>query len=358
MQMSNMAIAAIQNYLQEAQSNPALHQISLLGSGAIAELEEKLENHYRMEYALLVSNATVGLWAIAMALKLTHSEFVTTPYTYGASLAGFLQLGCKPLFADIDHTLTLDPDSVRKLITPNTQAILGVDLFGIPCDALTMRAITDQYGLFYIADAAQSFGASRNDLPASALADALVVSFTFGKSLFAGEGAAILTNDENLYHKLIWWTQHPMRQKIELGIDLDNEFAINARIHPLAAVWANAVFNESLDAVAKRQVECFEIIDALNEIGLTERITFREWEIMPSFFRLAATWKNESQEDALLKALGDRGFSNISLEPPPVRLLYQQPAFLSQYGDFGVSYSCPNAEHYAERQVCLRTKSS
>jgi dTDP-4-amino-4,6-dideoxygalactose transaminase len=229
-------IAAITNYFLEAQSSSALQQTSLLGAGAIAELEEKLERHYGMRYALCVSNATMGLWAIAMALELGDSTFVTTPYTYGASLSGFLQVGCQPIFADIDHTLTLNPDSVRKAIAPNTKAILGVDLYGVPCDALTMREIADHYGIFYIADAAQSFGASRNDLPASALADALVVSFTFGKSLFAGEGGAILTNNEELYRKLLWWTQHPMRQRLELGLDLDNEFAINARIHPLAAI--------------------------------------------------------------------------------------------------------------------------
>jgi len=347
-------IAAITNYLLEAQSSSALQQMSLLGAGAIAELEEKLERHYGMRYALCVSNATMGLWAIMMALELSQSEFVTTPYTYGASIAGFLQLGCKPIFADLDRTLTLDPDSVSRVITPNTRAILAVDLFGVPCDALSMRAIADRHGIFYIADAAQSFGAFRNKLPASSLADALVVSFTFGKSLFAGEGGAILTNNEELYYKLLWWTQHPMRQKLEIGLDLDNEFAINGRIHPLAAVWANAMFAESLESVVKRQVKCFELIDVLNEIGLTDRIDFQELEIMPSFFRMSATWKDESQDDTLLKALGDRGFS-VGLEAPTVRLIYQQPAFLAQYGDLNCLASCPKAESYANRQICLRT---
>jgi hypothetical protein len=122
---------------------------------------------------------------------------------------------------------------------------------------------------------------------------------------------------------------------------------------PLAAIWANAVFAESLESVAKRQVECFELIDALNEIGLTDRIDFREWEIAPSFFRMSATWKDEPQDEALLKALGDRGFS-VCLESPPVRLIYQQPAFLAMYGGLDCWDACPRAESYAWRQVCLR----
>ncbi len=60
----------------------------LVGSGSVSELEAKLRKHYGMQYALCVSNATTGLLAVALALDLRRVEFVTTPYTYGASLAG------------------------------------------------------------------------------------------------------------------------------------------------------------------------------------------------------------------------------------------------------------------------------
>lgn len=351
MQISDKAIDSVSQYLHQAQSIESLQQISLLGTGAVGCLEEKLEQHYGMKYALCITNATMGLWALAQALDLGGTQFITTPYTYGASLAGFLQLGCQPIFADIDaHTLTIDPEAVRQAITSETKAIVAVDMLGIPCDAIALRALADEYGVWYIADAAQSLGAYRDGLPASSLADALVVSFTFGKSVFAGEGGAILTNNDEIYRKLLWWTQHPMRQRCELGLDLDNEFGINCRIHPLAAVWANAIFEDALVAINEYRSKIFMLIDALNEIGLTEPISFQEQDILPSFFQMSGTWKVESKGNKLLKYLQDRNFS-IRLKTSCLRLIYEQPEFLAKHDNLDYSKSCPNAKNYAEKHI-------
>jgi perosamine synthetase len=353
MQISNKAIDAVTQYLQQARSSDALQQISLMGTGAIASLEEKLEQHYGVKYALCVSNATVGLWALVQALDLGGSEFVTTPYTYGASVAGFLQLGCQPIFADIDpHTLTLDPEAVRQVITPDTKAILAVDIFGVPCDASALRALADECGVWYLADAAQSLGAYRDGLPASSLADALVVSFTFGKSVFAGEGGAILTDNFEIYQKLLWWTQHPMRQRRELGLDLDNEFAINCRIHPLAAVWADAIFEEALEAIDEHRSRSFSLIKALNEIGLTEPITFQEQDILPSFFRLSAAWKNQSDNSSLLKAL--KAYDLLfKIEASSIHLVCNKLAIFRDFSNCKYSRFFSVAENQARKRICF-----
>lgn len=138
----------------------------------MAALEARLRDLYGVRHALAVANATLGLFAIAKALGLAGTEFVTTPYTYGASLAGWLWLGCRPVFADIDpHTLALDPAAARRAITPQTRALLVVDVFGIPSDTAALRKLADEFGVWYIADAAQSLGATRGGRPASALAD-------------------------------------------------------------------------------------------------------------------------------------------------------------------------------------------
>lgn len=344
---------AIYDYVVGTGSTEAVQKMHLLGAGAVAELEGKLKRHYGMRHALCVSNATTGLLAIALALGLKRAEFITTPYTYGASLAGWLLLGNRPIFADIaPDTLTLDVESVRQVISTKTQALLAVDIYGIPSDTIALRKLADEYGLWYIADAAQSLGAHRDGLPASVLADALVVSFTAGKTVFAGEGGAVLTNNTDLYQKLIWYTQHPSRQRRELGLHLDNEFAINARIHPLAAVWANAAFEASLGKLTDHQRECFRMIAALNESSLTEPIAFEKEDIEPSFFRLTAAWKDRPRESALLIEFRRRGVA-VSLSPPPVRLIYRQPAFVAQYGHRLKRARCPQAEHQARKRFCL-----
>ena len=164
--MNRNSTNALKNIVRTQMSDAHLQ-----GIGAIAELEARLRKVYGMKHALTVANATLGLLAIGQSLGLSCSEFVTTPYTYGASLAGWLWLGNRPVFADIDpQTLALDPEAARRTITAKTKAILAVDLFGIPADMAALRRLADEFGIWYIADAAESLGAYRSGRPASSMA--------------------------------------------------------------------------------------------------------------------------------------------------------------------------------------------
>lgn len=345
---------AIADYLESATADGAHPpEAHLYGAGAVATLEARLKEFYGMRYALLVSNATMGLFLIALALELRRSEFLTTPYTYGGSLSGWLALENKPVFCDIEpDTLTLSSADARHAISTRTKALLSTDIYGTPADMLALRRTADDYGLWLISDAAQSFGATRDHLPASALADALVVSFTSGKTLFAGEGGAILTNHADVFEKLVWLGAHPNRQRRDLGLELYNEMALNCRPHPLAAIWANAVFEESLKRLKARQSFCLRALAALNSSGLTEPLEFEQRNILPSFFRLSAAWKKRD-EKKLIQSLKASGF-NLGIEPAPVRLIYKQPEFIAQYGGLprGIR-PCREAEHQAAQRFCL-----
>lgn len=327
-------------------------QFHLAGTGPVAELEAKLRRHYHKRYALCTASATSALLGLALALDLRGNEFVTTPYTYGGALGAWLILGNRPRFVDIDaHDLSLDPEVARSRITPATKAILAVDIFGIPGDTHAYRRLADQFGIWYIADAAQSLGSWRGGLPGSALADALVVSFTVGKTVFAGEGGAVLTDHAELYEKLLWYTQHPERQRRELDLGLWNEFGLNARIHPLAALRANAGFERALDALELRRRRAFEILDDMNASGLIEPVRFRESGILPSFFRLTAAWRDIPQPSGLVRFLRERGLP-ATIQPAPVRLIYRQPAFLAQFGA-PEAVECRAAECQERRRFCV-----
>lgn len=347
-------VHAVTDYLRAVESSAALQQMHLNGSGAVGELERKLEDHYDVRHALCVSNATTGLLAVALALELRGAQFVTTPLTYGGAIAGLLMLRNTAVFADVEReTLTLDPTTVRGAITPRTRAILAVDFLGVPADHRALRDVADEHGLWYIADAAQSFGATRDGLPASALADALVISFTSGKSLFAGEGGAIVTNNDELYERLLWWTQHPNRQSRELGLSLQNEFGINARIHPLAAIWANAEFSSSLARLGVRQEECLRLGQAVNATGLARVPDYRKLGLRPTFRRITGTWTKAAAEAALVAALQELGEA-AEVRAFGVEPLYRQPAFRAQYhGRFRRPSRTPIAEAQTRTRFAL-----
>lgn len=255
----------------------------LAGLGAIATLETRLESMYGLPYALAVSSATSGLLALGLAAELAGAEFVTTAYTWGGTVAPFMMLGARPVFADIDPgTLTLDPCSVERAITPRTRAILSVDMNGNPADDAKLREIATRYNVPLIADAAQSFGATREGRPASALADAFVISFSTGKSLAAGEGGAILTSRADIYERLLLLTQHPSRVARELGMARRTEYVpLNARMHPAAATRLVAEWDAELASLSARQVACFEILEGLLAAGLVHDDRFKNRQVLP-----------------------------------------------------------------------------
>lgn len=354
MPMSNNKLKlnqAVTDYLRSSASSETAAQAHLFGGGAVGELEQKIAAFYGKKHALCVANATTGLLTIALALDFKDSEFITSPYSYGGSLASWLMLNNSVVFSDIDPlTQTINPEKARRLITKKTKAILAVDILGNPSDSVALRKLADESGLWYIADCAQSLGARCNGLPASHLADALVISFTTGKTLFAGEGGAIITDNTELYKRLLFYSQHPFRQKRELGLGIVNEFGFNGRIHPLAAIWANIYFEDALKNLKVYQNECLQVIDCLNNSGLIEPADFREKDILPAFFRLTVELKTKAGGGKIESYLVEKGF-NAKTVSVPVSLIYQNEAFLAQYKK---QFSLPEICLVAERQVKQR----
>ena len=153
--------------------------------------------------------------------------------------------------------------------------------------------------------------------------------------------------------KLVWHSQHPARQRRDLGLNLTNEFAFNSRIHPLAAKHANDTFDAALRSLKKRRDACFSVIDTLNSTGLTERISLRDQTIEPTFFRLAAAWQTRRSDKELISLLQKAGH-DLRTEPIPYRMIYRQSAFLTQFSHLvRRDIHCPVAEARIRRWFCL-----
>ena len=195
-----------------------------------------------------------------------------------------------------------------------------------------MRRFADEHGLFYIADAAQSLGASRDGRPASVGADAIVVSFTSGKALDVGEGGAVVTDNPNLYQKLIWHSQHPLRHKRELGLHLTNQFGINGRISPAAAELASRHFSAALQSVEHQSRTGASVIGVMNESGLTVPVDLRRSRIRPAFFRIVGRWRGNPQATRLQRVMRRRFGHALRTSPAPVELVYRQAAFVAVSG--------------------------
>ncbi|NLG24040.1 MAG: DegT/DnrJ/EryC1/StrS family aminotransferase [Clostridiales bacterium] len=159
-------------------------------------------------FALPVLNGTVSLELILKALGVGYGdEVIAPPYTFTATIHAIVSVGATPVFADIDPgSYTLCPISCEQMITPRTRAIIAVHLGGRPADWDALSEVAGRHGLPLIEDSAHGAGSEFRRRRTGSLGVAGSFSFQASKNLSSGEGGAITTNDEALYHRL--WSLH------------------------------------------------------------------------------------------------------------------------------------------------------
>ena len=184
----------------------------------VTELEKRLCELTNTKYAVVCSNGTAALHIAAMAAGLGEGdELITTPITFAASANCALYCGAKPVFADIDpETYNIDPDCVEKLITDKTKIVVAVDYTGQAVDHERLSKICKDKGIKLIIDGAHAIGTSYAGQMEGSLADMTTFSFHPVKTVTGGEGGAVLTNDEELYKKLLLFRSHGITRDASL----------------------------------------------------------------------------------------------------------------------------------------------
>ena len=171
----------------------------------VEKLEQRLENYTGAKYAVVLANGTAALHCSCISIGLGEGdELITTPMTFAASANCALYCGARPIFADIDlETYNIDPQSIAEKITPRTKAVVAVDFAGQPVKLNEIRKICSDNNLVLIEDAAHSIGSRYNGQMVGSLADLTTFSFHPVKTITCGEGGAIITDDYELYKKLV-----------------------------------------------------------------------------------------------------------------------------------------------------------
>jgi dTDP-4-amino-4,6-dideoxygalactose transaminase len=168
----------------------------------VQEFEAKVAELLGVRHCIAMCNATVGLEIAIRALGLT-GEVIVPSFTFVATAHSLQWQGITPVFCDIDpKTHNLDPERVRQMITPRTTGIVGVHLWGRPCEVEALQEIADQHGLQLMFDAAHAFGCSHGGKMIGNFGRAEVFSFHATKFFNTFEGGAIATNDDELAAKI------------------------------------------------------------------------------------------------------------------------------------------------------------
>ena len=162
------------NYLNQIYQNGQLTNQGPL----LKELEEKLSSYLRVKNFHYVTNGTIALQIALKALGIKNGEIITTPFSYVATTSSILWEKCKPVFVDIEpDNFTIDANKIEQVITPNTQAIMAVHVFGYACNIEKIQKTADKYNLKVIYDAAHAFGVKYRDIGIGVFGDASCFSF-------------------------------------------------------------------------------------------------------------------------------------------------------------------------------------
>jgi len=177
-----------------------LHSQQLSRGPYLEAFEAEMADRCNTEHAVAVSSGTGALHCIVSALDLPPgAEVITTPFSFVASSNVLLYEDLRPRFVDIDpSTYNLDVDRVANAITPQTKAVLAVDVFGVPADWPALARLADEHDLALIDDSCEAVGASVEGRPIGGWGDAAAFGFYPNKQITTGEGGCITTDDDAL----------------------------------------------------------------------------------------------------------------------------------------------------------------
>ena len=180
-------------------------ELSCAGTGVMGEFERDFAAYYNVKYALSQNNGTSTLHCAYFAAGVGPGDEVIMPsYTWGNMVRPVLFTNGIPVFCEIDpHTLTVDPEDIRKKITPRTKAISVVHVWGNVADMDAIMEIAAEHNLIIIEDCSHAHGAEYKGKKVGTIGHIGCFSLQGGKAVSAGEGGAIITNDTELYERIL-----------------------------------------------------------------------------------------------------------------------------------------------------------
>ncbi|MBI1280612.1 MAG: aminotransferase class I/II-fold pyridoxal phosphate-dependent enzyme [Anaerolineaceae bacterium] len=175
--------------------------------------EDAFAAYHGVKFAVALPSCTAAIHLALLALNIHEGDEVIVPeLTWIASSAPISYVGATPIFADVDtKTWCLSAESFEKCITPRTKAVITVDLYGNVPDMDAIRTIANQHSIAIIEDAAEAVGASYKGHKAGSLGEVGVFSFHGSKTLTTGEGGMLITNNDTLYERVLFYRDHGRR---------------------------------------------------------------------------------------------------------------------------------------------------
>lgn len=301
----------------------------------LLELETKLKDYLGVKYCYFTGNGTIALQIAIKALDVAN-EVITTPFSYVATTNSILWEKCTPVFVDINDTdYNIDPSKIERLITPRTQAIMAVHVYGNPCHVFQIEEIARKHNLKVIYDGAHAFGTVYKGKQLLSYGDISTCSFHATKLFHTVEGGCIITNDDELARKI-----YLMRS---FGHESDNYYGIgiNGKNSEFHAAMGLAVLPD-IELIINKREELFLLYKELlkqTSLYIPEPInhTVRNYAYFPVVF---------DTEEQMLKVKSVLFKNGVNVR----RYFYPSLNLLPHVGN---AENCPISENVSKKVICL-----
>jgi dTDP-4-amino-4,6-dideoxygalactose transaminase len=257
-----------------ARVNDMLDRDWLTNNGPfVKEFEQRVAEYLGVKHTVAMCNATVGLEIAERALGL-KGEVIVPSFTFVATAHSLQWQEITPVFCDVDpRTHAIDPERIARLITPRTTGILGVHVWGRPCNVEALQAIAEKYHLKLMFDAAHAFGSTHKGRPIGGFGDLEVFSFHATKFFNSFEGGAVTTNNDELAEKI-----RSMRNFGFAGMDDVTSVGTNGKMSEISAAMGLTSL-ESIDRfIAANHCNYLAYTEGLADIPGVQLIRYDEDE--------------------------------------------------------------------------------
>jgi len=312
------------------QINNSLQQImetsAYINGPEVQSFQKELEEYLGVKHVIPCANGTDALQIAMMGLDLKPGdEVITADFTFAATVEVIALLQLTPVLVDVEpDTFNIDPEAIRKAITPKTKAIVPVHLFGQTANMNTIMEIAKEHNLYVIEDNAQAIGADFHSKEAKTYKTGTIghvgsTSFFPSKNLGAyGDGGAIFTNDDDLAHMIRGIVNHGMYERYHHDV-----VGVNSRLDSFQAAVLRAklpnldIYNEARKKAAFLYNERFKGQKHIE-------VPFRAGDCDTHVFHQYTLKITNGKRDALVKHLNEKGIPCGVYYPIP---LHSQKAY-------------------------------